>query len=96
MRVIVTGAGIGGSVLALALEQFGAKEGIDYVVLEQAPALTEVGAGIQLSPNGVRILERLGLADDLSRFGVEPESHQLKNWKTGETVLQRMPCSASL
>lgn len=88
MRIIVTGAGIGGSVLALALEQFGEKEGIDYVVLEQAPALTEVGAGIQLSPNGVRILERLGLADDLSRFGVEPESHQLKNWKTGETVLQ--------
>ena len=88
MRIIVAGAGIGGSVLALALEQFGEKEGIDYVVLEQAPALTEVGAGIQLSPNGVRILERLGLADDLSRFGVEPESHQLKNWKTGETVLQ--------
>ena len=44
MRIIVTGAGIGGSVLALALEQ----AGMDYVVLEQAPALTEVGAGIQL------------------------------------------------
>ena len=84
MRIIVTGAGIGGSVLALALEQMG----MDYLVLEQAPALTEVGAGIQLSPNGVRILECLGLADDLARFGVQPGGHQLKDWKTGETVLE--------
>jgi salicylate hydroxylase len=84
VRIIVTGAGIGGSVLALALEQMG----LDYLVLEQAPALTEVGAGIQLSPNGVRILEWLGLADDLARFGVEPGGHQLKDWKTGETVLE--------
>jgi salicylate hydroxylase len=84
MRIIVTGAGIGGSVLALALEQ----AGMDYVVLEQAPGLTEVGAGIQLSPNGVRILEWLGLADDLARFSVEPGAHQLKDWQSGETVLE--------
>lgn len=84
MRIIVTGAGIGGSVLALALEQ----AGMDYVVLEQAPALTEVGAGIQLSPNGVRILEWLGLGDDLARFGVEPGAHQLKDWQSGKTVLE--------
>ena len=84
MRIIVTGAGIGGSVLALALEQ----AGMDYVVLEQAPALAEVGAGIQLSPNGVRILEWLGLGEGLARYGVEPGAHQLKDWKTGETVLQ--------
>ena len=84
MRIIVTGAGIGGSVLALALEQ----AGMDYVVLEQAPALTEVGAGIQLSPNGVRILEWLGLADDLARYGVEPGGHQLRDWKSGDIVLE--------
>ena len=84
MRIIVTGAGIGGAALALALEQMG----MDYLVLEQAPALTEVGAGIQLSPNGVRILEWLGLADDLARFGVQPGGHQLKDWRSGETVLE--------
>ncbi len=84
MRIIVAGAGIGGSVLALALE----RAGMDYLVLEQAPALAEVGAGIQLSPNDVRILEWLGLGDDLARFGVEPGSHQLKDWRSGETVLQ--------
>lgn len=84
MRIIVTGAGIGGSVLALALE----KAGMDYLVLEQAPALTEVGAGIQLSPNGVRILEWLGLGEAMAAFCVEPVSHQLKDWQSGETVLQ--------
>ncbi len=84
MRIIIAGAGIGGSVLALALE----KAGMDYLQLEQAPALTEVGAGIQLSPNGVRILEWLGLGDALAGFGVEPGSHQLKDWRSGATVLQ--------
>ena len=68
MRIIVVGAGIGGATLALALE----RAGLDYVVLEQAPALTEVGAGIQLSPNGVRVLDWLGLADDLAEFCAAP------------------------
>ncbi|MBT5458114.1 MAG: hydroxylase [Rhodospirillaceae bacterium] len=84
MRIIVTGAGIGGSVLALALEQ----ADMDFVVLEQAPELTEVGAGIQLSPNGVRILEWLGLGDELAGFGVEPGGHQLRDWKSGDIVLE--------
>ena len=84
MRIIVVGAGIGGSALALTLE----KAGLDYLVLEQAPALAEVGAGIQLSPNGVRILEWLGLGKAMAAFCVEPGSHQLKDWRSGETVLQ--------
>ena len=84
MKIIVIGAGIGGSALALALE----KAGMDYLVLEQAPELTEVGAGIQLSPNGVRILNWLGLEDDLARFGVQPGGHELKDWQSGETVLR--------
>ena len=41
MKVVVIGAGIGGAALALSLEQLG----IDYVLLEQAPELAEVGAG---------------------------------------------------
>ena len=88
MRVIIAGCGIGGSVLALALEQLGRRDNLEYLVLEQSPKLFEVGAGIQLSPNGVCILEWLGLGGDLAKFGVEPGSHQLKNWQNGETVLQ--------
>ena len=61
MKVIVIGAGIDGSVIAMSLKQLG----IDHVLIEQAPGFSEVGAGIQLSPNGVRVLETLGLGDAL-------------------------------
>ncbi len=84
MRVIIIGAGIGGSALALTLEQFG----LDFIVLEQAPVFGDVGAGIQLSPNGVRILERLGLANDFPGYVSEPDSHKMVSWDTGEIVLQ--------
>ena len=84
MKVIIVGAGIGGSTLALSLAQLG----IDYVLIEQAPALTTVGAGIQLSPNGVRVLEQLGLGEPLKQFCTEPDFHKYSVWDTGETVLK--------
>ena len=84
MKVLIIGAGIGGSTLALALEQAGA----DYVLVEQAPEFGDVGAGIQLSPNGVKLLERLGLTDDLARFCTEPDFHKYCVWDTGATILR--------
>ena len=84
MKVIVVGAGIGGASLALAL----AKLGIDYQLLDQASEFKEVGAGIQLSPNGVRILEHLGLGESLQKFCPEPDFHKYSVWDTGETVLK--------
>lgn len=84
MKVIIIGAGIGGCTLALALS----KLGIEFTLLEQASAFEEVGAGIQISPNGVRILERLGLGESLSRFCTEPDFHKYNVWNTGETVLK--------
>jgi salicylate hydroxylase len=83
-RVVIVGAGIGGIAAALALR----RQGIDHVVLEQAARLTEVGAGIQLSPNGMRILGWLGAAPALERVAVEPGSHVFREWKTGETLLE--------
>lgn len=83
MKVLIIGAGIGGSALATALEQ----QGVDYQLLEQAAAFREVGAGIQLSPNGVQILERLGLGADLAAFCTTPQSHRYSVWNTGETIL---------
>jgi salicylate hydroxylase len=84
MKVIVIGAGIGGSVLAMSLQQLG----IDHVLIEQAPGFSEVGAGIQLSPNGVRVLETLGLGDALRGFCTEPDFHKYSAWDTGETILR--------
>lgn len=58
-RVLVAGGGIGGLAAALALQQ----RGIKALVCERAPALREVGAGLLLSPNAVRVLSWLGLAE---------------------------------
>ena len=59
-RVAVVGGGIGGLAAALAFT----KNGAQVTVFEQAPAFTEVGAGIQISPNGGRVITALGLSLD--------------------------------
>src|SRR5436190_7761439 len=80
-RIAVIGAGIGGLAAALALLQ----RGLDVDVYEQAAQLGEVGAGIQISPNGTRILYALGLEEALSRVEVLPSRRQIRHWSTGET-----------
>jgi salicylate hydroxylase len=57
-------------------------------VYEQAPALGEVGAGVQVSPNASRILHRLGLADELARTGVKPLAWHQRRWDDGRTLLR--------
>ena len=61
----IVGGGIGGVAAANAL----LRRGIDVRVYEQASALTEVGAGVALQPNGVRMLRRLGFGADAARAG---------------------------
>ena len=65
LRVAVVGGGIGGLSAAVALH----RRGVDVTVFEQAPALGEVGAGVMVQPNGARVLERLGLGEELARSG---------------------------
>jgi salicylate hydroxylase len=65
LRTAVIGGGIGGAATALAFLQ----RGMEVRLYEQAPALTEVGAGVAIQPNGVRVLQSLGLGDDLRRLG---------------------------
>ncbi|MEZ5594783.1 MAG: FAD-dependent monooxygenase [Pseudomonadales bacterium] len=84
MKAVIIGAGIGGCALARAFDRLG----IDYVLLEQAAAFSEVGAGIQLSPNGVRVLDYLGLHAALAGFCCEPDFHKYNVWDTGETILR--------
>src|SRR5262249_25165067 len=68
VSVGIVGGGIGGMTAALSLLQVG----FDVHVYEQASRLTEVGAGVQVSPNASRVLHRLGLAGELARAGVKP------------------------
>ncbi len=74
LRAVVVGGGIGGTAAALAL----ARAGIDVRVCEQARQLTEVGAGVSLAPNGLRMLERLGVGEGIARLGARHVSTQLR------------------
>ena len=82
MRVIIIGAGIGGMAAALSLR----RAGIEVDVFEQAGALREIGAGIQISPNATRILHRLGLARVLHDYGVRPLAIQIRRWDDGRIL----------
>jgi hypothetical protein len=71
LRAVVVG---GGTAAAVAL----ARAGIDVRVYEQARQLAEVGAGVSLAPNGLRMLERLGVGDGIERLGARHASTQLR------------------
>ena len=81
--VNIAGAGIGGLTAAIAL----ARRGISVAVYEQTAALSEVGAGLQLSPNAMQILRNLGLEDPLREFAFEPESAVIKDGTTSRTYV---------
>jgi salicylate hydroxylase len=76
---IVVGGGIGGLTAALAL----AGRGLRVTVVEQAPQLGEVGAGIQLSPNATRVLFALGLEPALGEIAFRPQAVEARTWRRG-------------
>src|ERR1700739_183976 len=79
--VAIVGAGIGGLAAALALT----RRGIDVEVYEQAPELYELGAGVQVSSNGTRVLHALGLKAALEQVQVLPSGKAIRLWNTGRT-----------
>src|SRR4051812_27440546 len=81
MRVLIAGAGIGGLAAAAAL----LRHGIEVEVYEQAKELKEVGAGVQLAPNGTRVLAALGIGEELKALSCEAQGKEIRHWKTGET-----------
>ena len=80
-NIAIIGGGIGGLTAALAL----ARRGLDVDVYEQANELKEVGAGVQIGPNGTRVLNALGLKEPIERLAVLPANRELRHWATGET-----------
>lgn len=75
----IAGGGIAGLTTALCL----ASHGIASTLHEQADTLKEVGAGIQLSPNAMRILISLGLAEALDEVAVRPDVISMHDGRTG-------------
>jgi salicylate hydroxylase len=80
-RVLIAGGGIGGLTAALAL----LKSGVDVEIYEQAAELKEVGAGVQLSANGTRVLYALGVGEELKTLSCEAQGKEIRLWNTGET-----------
>lgn len=89
VRIGVVGAGIGG----LSLAALATRAGHDVTLFEAAGRFGEVGAGIQLSPNGVRVLHALGLADELAAVATTPTRVVLRRW-SDDSELSSIPLGA--
>jgi salicylate hydroxylase len=86
-RIAIIGGGIGGR----AALRFLRAAGVSHVTLyEQAPQIADVGAGIQVSPNMVRPLERLGLGAGLAASGVRLEAGwEMRRWQDGRVLARQ-------
>ncbi|MBH5384715.1 FAD-dependent monooxygenase [Bradyrhizobium sp. CNPSo 4019] len=77
--VLIAGAGIGGLAIALSL----LRRGIDCDVFEQASELREVGAGLWISMNGVRVLQDLALTQQIEQNCIAAERRDIRLWSNG-------------
>ena len=82
MHILIAGAGIGGLSAALCAVHFGHR----VTVVERAKALREVGAGIQLPPNAMRVFRALGLEAGIARNAFAPEAIEARMGETGRTL----------
>ena len=87
LRIAIVGGGIGGRSAMRFLRRAGVH---NVTIYEQAPALREIGAGIQLSPNAVRLLVRLGLREALEATAVRLEvGWELRRWEDGRVLFRQ-------
>jgi salicylate hydroxylase len=81
-RIAIVGGGIGGLSAALALEQRGA----EVIVYEQSPVHSEIGAGLNLTPNAVKAFRALGIEDKIEDIGSGSEFLIIRSWKSGRLI----------
>ena len=81
-RVAIIGGGIGGLTAANALS----RAGIEVAVYEAAAELKEIGAGVALHPNAMKVLRAIGVEDDVRRVAGRSQWQVMRNWKTGRMI----------
>ena len=84
-RIAIVGGGVGGLAAALALE----RQGAEVIVCEQSPALSNIGAGLNLSPNALMALRAVGVEDPVIAIGSELDFLVIRSWKSGR-IISRM------
>ncbi|NDA48597.1 MAG: FAD-binding protein, partial [Alphaproteobacteria bacterium] len=88
-HAVIAGAGPSGLSAALALAQAGWR----VSVIEQAPVMEDVGAGLQISPNASRLLQHLGVLEHLRPLASEPQALRIRRGKDA-AVLATLPLGA--
>jgi salicylate hydroxylase len=81
-RVAIIGGGIGGLTAANALS----RAGVEVAVYEAAAELKEIGAGVALHPNAMKVLRAIGVEDDVRRVAGRSQWQVMRNWKTGRVI----------
>lgn len=81
-RIAIIGGGIGGLATALALERRGA----EVIVCEQSTAQSQIGAGLNLTPNAIKALRALGVEEKANAVGCGSEFLLIRSWKSGRYI----------
>ncbi len=89
MKVLIAGGGIGGLTAALCCAHFGH----EVLVFEQAAALEDVGAGIQIPPNAMKVFQTLGISSIIKQQAFEPKAIEARMGGTGREIFT-IPLSA--
>ncbi|PSN71900.1 FAD/NAD(P)-binding domain-containing protein [Corynespora cassiicola Philippines] len=94
LNIVVVGAGLGGlaAAISIKLEQ----PGHHVQVIESAGQLTEVGAGLQVTPNATRLLSRWGIANDLAKLASSPEVFTIHRYSDGRIIGERKNYGAEM
>ena len=82
-HIAIIGAGIGGMTAAVTL----AKKGVKVSIFEQAPELSEVGAGLTITPNATKGLMYLGLEKQMKEVGMAHRQQGVRHFETGEMIV---------
>lgn len=85
--ILISGGGIGGLACALALAQ----KGFRVTVCEQAPQFGQIGAGLQVAPNALSVLDALGVGEEVKRHAVHIEQMLMMDGVSGDAICQ-IPC----